>query len=425
MAAMEGQQSGTAGQWEIEWLRHWPEGTVWFRRYLPTDLPWGKESFLDPVPENAVGCYGVKVGAETKIDGVRYESGQIVVVDSPADFRRLLPALDSATEFLFPWYGRMVPASLLLPHRETIGLAAYRRGITSKLLRAFVLAVGLVALAFAVPSLMIIALIAAVMYGLHPLVELGMAWTRRVDRLTVEDLNRRAVNFEFFRRWIQTRPARWLKVGLGVLVAVFLAQLAVGTMPSIVAAALVKERVLIHGEWWRLITTGLMHGNVIHILFNGMALYSLGRVLVALVSPALLSFVFMATVVTGSLASLWLGPGVPSVGASGGILGCLGFLLVVTVKFGKELPGYLRASLIQATIVVAIFGALGSQFIDNAGHAGGFLGGLALGALFSPWMRLAPSSTRPLFRLLSWGSIAVLLGGVGKIGMELAKLVLP
>ena len=186
-----------------------------------------------------------------------------------------------------------------------------------------------------------------------------------------------------------------------------------------------KDRVFEHGEWWRLVTTGLMHGNVIHILFNGMALYSLGRVLVALVSPALLSFVFVATVVTGSLASLWLGPGVPSVGASGGILGCLGFLLVVTMKFAKELPGYLRASLIQATIVVAIFGALGSRFIDNAGHAGGFLGGLVLGLLFSPWMRLAPSSTRPIFRLLSWFSIAVLLGGVAKIALELGKLGVP
>jgi len=143
---------------------------------------------------------------------------------------------------------------------------------------------------------------------------------------------------------------------------------------------------------------------------------------VALVSPAFLSFVFLFTVVTGSLASLWLGSGVPSVGASGGILGCLGFLLVVTQKFKKELPGYLQASLIQSTLVVAIFGALGSQFIDNAAHAGGLLGGIVLGVLFHPWMRLAPTSTRPLIRLISWISLVVLVGGVVKIAMELGKL---
>ena len=59
MAAMEGQQSGAPGQGEIEWLRHWSRETVWFRRYLPTDLPWGKESLLDPVPEKVAGVIDV------------------------------------------------------------------------------------------------------------------------------------------------------------------------------------------------------------------------------------------------------------------------------------------------------------------------------------------------------------------------------
>lgn len=420
---MQDHHTGESGGEESGWLRFWPRGMVWFRDLLPRAFPWGDESLLEPVPENATGSYGAKVGANTKIDGQRYEAGQVVVVDSESDFRRLLPGLASATDLIFPWYDRMVPASLAAPHLQTYKLDEYRRQIGSKLLRAFFITVGLVVLAFVMPELKIIALIAAVMYGLHPLVELVMAWMRRVDLLTVEELNRRTVNFEFFRRWILARPAGWLKVGLGVLIAVFLLQLGAGTMPSIDAAALVRERVVSGGEWWRVVTTGLMHGNIIHILFNGMALYSLGRVLVALVSPAFLSFVFLFTVVTGSLASLWLGPGVPSVGASGGILGCLGFLLVVTVKFKNVIPGYLQASLIQATIVVAIFGALGSAFIDNAAHAGGLFGGVLLGILFYPWMRLAPTSTRPIFRVISSLSILVLLAGVGKIAMELVKII--
>jgi len=420
---MQGHQTGQSNEEEVSWLRFWPRDMVWFREFLPRSLPWGDESLLAPVPETASGSYGAKVGSNTKIDGERYEAGQVVVVDSESDFRRLLPGLASATDLIFPWYEKMVPTSLVMPHLQTYKLDEYRRQIGSKLLRAFFITAGLVALAFAMPELKVIALIAAVMYGLHPLVELVMAWLRRVDLLSVEELNRRTVNFEFFRRWIQARPAGWLKVGLGVLIAIFALQVAAGTMPSIDAAALVRERVISGGEWWRVVTTGLMHGSIIHILFNGMALYSLGRVLVALVSPAFLSFVFLFTVVTGSLASLWLGPGIPSVGASGGILGCLGFLLVVTVKFQNVIPGYLQASLIQATLVVAIFGALGSAFIDNAAHAGGLLGGLVLGVIFYPWMRLAPTSTRPVFRVLSWLSILVLLGGVGKIAMELVKVI--
>lgn len=416
---MDVYQTGESGE-DRNWiLDAWPKGTVWFRELIPQDLPWGDESLLTDVPASAAGAYGAKVGAYTRIDGERYEPGQIVVVESESDFRRLFPGLGGATDLVFPWYEKMVPASLLTPHRNRIDLASYRGEIRARFLKALALTAALVAIAFFVPDLMVLALIGALIYGLHPLVESGMAWIRRVDQLSVIDLNRRMVNFEFFRRWIMNRPTHWLKVGLGLLIAVFAGQLAAGIGPSIEAAALVKSRVLNDGEWWRIVTTGLMHGNVVHILFNGMALYSLGRVLVALVSPSLMSFVFLFTVVTGSLASLWLGPVGASVGASGGILGCLGFLLVVTEKFKALLPGYLRASLIQSTLVVAIFGLLGNQFIDNAAHGGGFLGGVLLGLFFYPWMRLAPQKTGFLVRGLSWLSLAVLLGGVGKIALEL------
>lgn len=408
-----------------EWIASWRRGEVWFREYLPQSVPWGDETFLDPVPDHVEGSFGARVGSATRIDGKDYGSGEIVVMDTELEFRQHLPNLASVTDLAFPGYGRLVPTSLLAPNRSTIDLTSYRRDLSGRFLKSLLLTAGLVGLGFAYPDLLMIALIIATLYGLFPLVESGMAWMRRVDRLSVGELNRRLVNFEFFRRWLLTKRPRMLQVGIGVLAAVFLAQILAGLRPSFEAAALVKERVLVDGEWWRIVTTGLMHGNVVHILFNGMALYSLGRVLAALVSPSLLSFVFLFTVVTGSLASLWLGPGATSVGASGGILGCLGFLLVITGKFQKELPGFLRTSLIQSTLVVSIFGLLGSAFIDNAAHAGGFLGGVVLGMAFSPWMRLAPTGTRPVVRTLSAFSLAILLAGVGKVAWELWRVASP
>ncbi|HQZ29950.1 MAG TPA: hypothetical protein PK648_17530, partial [Verrucomicrobiales bacterium] len=98
---------------------------------------------------------------------------------------------------------------------------------------------------------------------------------------------------------------------------------------------------------------------------------------------------------------------------------CLGFLLIVTWRFKEELPGYLRANLIQSTFVVGIFGLLGNQFIDNAAHAGGLVGGLALGLIFYPWMRLAPTSSSVFLKAISWVSTGVLLAGVMKIMVEL------
>jgi membrane associated rhomboid family serine protease len=149
-----------------------------------------------------------------------------------------------------------------------------------------------------------------------------------------------------------------------------------------------------------------------------MALFSLGRVIVALVSPSLLSIVFLVSVVTGSLASLFLGQAPASVGASGGILGCLGFLIVVTRKFRDQLPDYLRANLIMSCVVIAIFGLMGSQFIDNAAHAGGFIGGVVLGELLYSQLKLVPGSTRKSIGLVSIISITILLAGVAKVFWE-------
>ncbi|MEM6916280.1 MAG: rhomboid family intramembrane serine protease [Verrucomicrobiota bacterium] len=250
-----------------------------------------------------------------------------------------------------------------------------------------------------------------------------------MERLTLDDLNAQMVNDQLFQIWLLQRPTVLLKIGVGVLILVFLLQGWVdggsfvfgagGDAPSFQGAALVRDAVLQDGEWWRVITAGLMHGNLIHIFFNGMALFSLGRVIVALVSPALLNAVFLISVITGSLTSFWLGTAPVSVGASGGILGLLGFLLVVTHRFKGQLPDYLQSNLIQSTIVVALFGLLGARFIDNAAHAGGLIGGVLFGLICSPWMRLAPVKTRPMVALLGWVSIAILLAGVVKVVVEI------
>lgn len=419
---MDGRQNKETEEGRRWLLNDWPEGKVWFRDFIPFGMPWGRESLLPEVPEIAKGSYGVRVGAYTKIGGERYEPGQVVVVETEDEFQRLFSALGSVTDFIFPWFERMIPVSLMVPHRQQVDLASYRHDLQARFLKALLVTIGLVAAAYYFPDLMMLALLGAAFYGLFPLVESAGAWVRRVDRFSVGELNCRMVNHEFFRRWILDHKTGRLKAALGVMVAVFLGQFLVGTDLSIEAAALVRERVIDGGEWWRVVTTGLMHGNVIHILFNGMALYSLGRVLVALLSPAFLSFVFLFSVVTGSLASLWIGPAESSVGASGGILGCLGFLLVVTGKFRTSLPGFLRASLIQSTFVLAIFGLLGSKFIDNAAHAGGLAGGIALGMLFYPGLKLAPTESKFGFRLLSWLSVAVLAAAVGKIAWELWRV---
>ncbi len=398
----------------------WAPDRLWFRPLIPDDLPWGDETLLPEIPDEAQERFGLITDGYVEVEGERLEPGSPVFTDDARALNELLGSQGIAPRSVFvPWYGRLIPPAWWRPYFQRIDLARYRAALRPQLGRALLFTILPVVVGFSMPQFLMIALLFATFYGLFPLVQNVMAWFQRVDRQSVEELNRHLVADTLFSRWISGRPAGPLAAGIVVLALVFLGQMATGLTTSIERAALVKSAVLEGGEWWRTITTGLMHGSVLHILFNGMALYSLGRVLVALASPALLNLVFFLTVITGSLASLWLGPGQASVGASGGILGCLGFLLVVTAKFREQLPAYLRTSLIQSTIVIAIFGLLGSAFIDNAAHAGGFLGGVGIGLLFYPRLRLAPEKTHPLLRAASLLCLLGLVAGVAKVAWEL------
>ncbi len=407
-------------------LAAWPDGEVWFREYLDKDrAPWLDENLFSPVPVEAAGQYGLRMNERTRVDGATYEAGEIVVVESRRDLLRLASNLPKVGEWIFPWYGRAVPDVLLNPHQHRISLADYRREFTNRFWSALLKTLALGAVAYYLGEGGMIFLVVAVMWGLHPLVEAGMALTRRPDRLAVSELNSRLVNFECFRRWIAARKSLPLLIGVIVIVLLFVGQTLVGLDRTIQGAALVRAEVMDQGEWWRLVTTGLLHGSFLHLLFNATALYSLGRILAALLSASFIALVFLLSVVIGSLASLWLSPGEASVGASGGILGCLGFLLVTTWKFRGTIPGFLETNLIQSILVLTIFGLVGSKFIDNAAHAGGLITGVALGLLMYPALKLAPRRISIPVRLGSVLSLAVLAAGVAWIGWIFWQLGFP
>jgi membrane associated rhomboid family serine protease len=138
-------------------------------------------------------------------------------------------------------------------------------------------------------------------------------------------------------------------------------------------------------EWWRVITAGLMHGGMIHLYFNSSALFSISSLLVGVCRMSWVVIVFTLSVVGGSLASIYgTIRSVPSVGASGGIMGLLGFLLVLSFFYKGGFPSFIKGAIIRSVILIAILGWVGSGFIDNAAHAGGFATGAVLGTVVAP-----------------------------------------
>ena len=160
------------------------------------------------------------------------------------------------------------------------------------------------------------------------------------------------------------------------------------------------------GQWWTLLTAIYLHGGVLHILFNVLWIRQLGPAVEELYGPSRLVVIFTVAGAVGFLASDLLSPW-PSVGASGSIFGLLGAL----VAFGQKRGGTFGAMVLrqygQWALVLFIFGFFMSG-VNNIAHAGGFVGGFAIGLVLS----LAEQRSEAGFdRLLATASIGLTVLG--------------
>lgn len=156
-----------------------------------------------------------------------------------------------------------------------------------------------------------------------------------------------------------------------------------------------KERgAILAGQWWRLVTPLFVHAGLAHVFVNMYSLYVLGPVVERFFGSARTLAVYLASGVVGVAFSLALTPQ-PSVGASGAIFGLLGaltgFLALHRRLFGRGAAVQLRQLVFIALLNLALGLAPG---IDNWGHVGGLLAGLALAATLGP--RYALDQSDPL-----------------------------
>jgi membrane associated rhomboid family serine protease len=145
------------------------------------------------------------------------------------------------------------------------------------------------------------------------------------------------------------------------------------------------------GEWWRLVTPTLVHGGLLHLLFNMYFLYLVGPLVEQLHGSARFALLYGLTAAAGSAASFIFGGPAPSVGASGAVFGLCGVLVAVSAVHRPVLDGRGRAIMSQIGVLVILnlaigfgFGALVGVRIDNAAHVGGLLAGLWLGFVLPP-----------------------------------------
>ena len=176
---------------------------------------------------------------------------------------------------------------------------------------------------------------------------------------------------------------------IALCVIAYLVEVVVGHNLSPSVDALVKTgasdgRLILTGQWWRLLTAMFLHGNLLHIASNMWALFNLGLLAEILYGRRNYVFLYLIAGLGGSVASVWWHPATVGVGASGAIFGVAGALLPA-LKFQKNpriamaLKGALR-SIVIFVVFNLVLGA-GLPVIDNAAHVGGLLTGLIVGFL--------------------------------------------
>lgn len=186
-------------------------------------------------------------------------------------------------------------------------------------------------------------------------------------------------------------PRAWVTPAItGILVACFAGELALGADPvsptteQLLRAGAGFGPMLVRGEWWRLLSSTVLHAGLVHLGFNLWALWAAGRFAERIFGNLSFAALYLLSALGGSLLSTAFHPLAVSVGASGAIFGVYGALLAFALThrgvFPPELLRRQRNSLVGFLLYNVAF-AFADPRIDLAGHAGGLLTGMAAGWL--------------------------------------------
>lgn len=162
------------------------------------------------------------------------------------------------------------------------------------------------------------------------------------------------------------------------------------------------------GQYWRLLTPALLHNNILHLVVNSYALYVLAPGAEVIMGTSRMLMVYWTSAITSNLFSFRFNPA-PSVGASGAIMGLLGanglycYRHKDSLRNGKKMLN----EIVGVTVLNLLFGVLVAR-VDNWGHFGGLLGGVAVAWLVGPciepirdrWGQMYLIDSPPLYDLL-------------------------
>jgi rhomboid protease GluP len=167
------------------------------------------------------------------------------------------------------------------------------------------------------------------------------------------------------------------------------------------------------GEWWRLFTPMLLHGGLLHVGFNMYALYILGGSLERFYGHWQFLTLYIVSGFAGTVASFAF-TDASSLGASTAVFGLIGAQGVFAYK-NQKVFGPLARQALRNIITLALFNLFigySNPGIDNWGHIGGLVGGVAVAWFGGPQFEL--TGIRPNLSLQNQrGGARIALAGLG------------
>ncbi|PQA94057.1 rhomboid family intramembrane serine protease [Chryseobacterium shigense] len=142
-------------------------------------------------------------------------------------------------------------------------------------------------------------------------------------------------------------------------------------------------------EYIRLLSSGFLHADIMHLVFNMLTLYFFGPIVIQAFGNLGFAIVYLGSILLGNFLSLYIyqkQPWYSAVGASGGVSGILFASIAMNPQIGIYIffipipvPGYLFGLLYFG---YSVYMMLNPKQHDNIGHAA-HLGGAFLGLIYA------------------------------------------
>lgn len=148
------------------------------------------------------------------------------------------------------------------------------------------------------------------------------------------------------------------------------------------------EKIRVYKQYYRLVTSGFLHVNWMHLIFNMLALYFFAGSVESYFGPLLFMLIYFASMIGGDLLSLFIhryDSGYSSVGASGAVNGII--FAAIAVFPGMRIgfffiPGIPAWIFGLAYVLYSIYGIRSRR--NNVGHESHLAG-----ALIGMWLAIA------------------------------------